>query len=62
VISVWDASPEPPTRIDAADDAENGRGLLLVEALSKQWDWFPAEPGSPPANGHHGKIVWAVVG
>jgi anti-sigma regulatory factor (Ser/Thr protein kinase) len=62
VISVWDASPEPPTPIDAADDAENGRGLLLVEALSKQWDWFPAEPGSPSANGHHGKIVWAVVG
>jgi anti-sigma regulatory factor (Ser/Thr protein kinase) len=61
LICVWDASPQPPTPIDAADDAENGRGLLLVEALSKQWDWFPAEPGSPPDHGHHGKIVWAVV-
>jgi anti-sigma regulatory factor (Ser/Thr protein kinase) len=61
VICVWDASPQPPIRIDADDDAENGRGLLLVEALSKQWDWFLAEPGSSPTHGHHGKIVWAVV-
>jgi anti-sigma regulatory factor (Ser/Thr protein kinase) len=61
VICVWDANPQPPARIDAADDAESGRGLLLVEALSKQWDWFPAEPGSPSADGHHGKIVWAVL-
>jgi hypothetical protein len=40
---------------------EHGRGLLLVEAVSKQWGWFPAEPGSPWADGHHGKVVWAVV-
>jgi anti-sigma regulatory factor (Ser/Thr protein kinase) len=61
VICVWDASPQPPVRMDAAEDAEHGRGLLLVEAVSKQWGWFPAEPGSPWANGHHGKVVWAVV-
>jgi anti-sigma regulatory factor (Ser/Thr protein kinase) len=61
VICVWDASPQPPVRMDAADDAENGRGLVLVEALSKQWGWFPAESGSPQAHVHHGKIVWAVV-
>jgi anti-sigma regulatory factor (Ser/Thr protein kinase) len=61
VICVWDASPEPPVRMHAAEDAEHGRGLLLVEAVSKQWGWFPAEPGSPRADGHHGKVVWAVV-
>jgi anti-sigma regulatory factor (Ser/Thr protein kinase) len=61
VICVWDASPQPPVRIDPAQDAEHGRGLLLVEAVSKQWGWFPAEPGSPWANGHRGKVVWAVV-
>jgi anti-sigma regulatory factor (Ser/Thr protein kinase) len=61
VICTWDASPQPPVRMDAADDAEHGRGLLLVEAVSKEWGWFPAEPGSPPADGHHGKVVWAVV-
>ena len=61
VICVWDASLQPPVRMDAAEDAEHGRGLLLVEAVSKQWGWFPAEPGSPWADGHHGKVVWAVV-
>lgn len=61
VIFVWDASPQPPVRMDAPEDAEHGRGLLLVEAVSKQWGWFPAEPGNPWADGHHGKVVWAVV-
>jgi anti-sigma regulatory factor (Ser/Thr protein kinase) len=61
VICVWDASPQPPVRMDAADDAEHGRGLLLVETVSKQWGWLPAEPGSPWADGHHGKVVWAVI-
>jgi anti-sigma regulatory factor (Ser/Thr protein kinase) len=61
VICVWDASPQPPVRMNPADDAEHGRGLLLVEAVSQQWGWFPAEPGSPWADGHRGKVVWAVV-
>jgi anti-sigma regulatory factor (Ser/Thr protein kinase) len=56
-ICVWDASPQPPVRMDAAEEAENGRGLLLVEAVSAQWGWFPATPGG---NGH-GKIVWSIV-
>jgi anti-sigma regulatory factor (Ser/Thr protein kinase) len=57
VICVWDACPEPPVRIDAAEEAENGRGLLLVEAVSAQWGWFPAEPTGDA----HGKIVWSIV-
>lgn len=61
VVCVWDASRQPPVRMDAAEDAEHGRGLLLVEAVSAQWGWFPAEPGSPWTDGHHGKVVWAVV-
>jgi anti-sigma regulatory factor (Ser/Thr protein kinase) len=61
VICTWDASPEPPVPVDAAEDAEHGRGLLLVEAVSKQWDWFPAGPGSLWTDGHHGKVVWATV-
>jgi anti-sigma regulatory factor (Ser/Thr protein kinase) len=52
VILVWDASPQPPVRIDTSDDAENGRGLLLVEATSARWGWqFPPDIG--------GKVVWA---
>jgi anti-sigma regulatory factor (Ser/Thr protein kinase) len=61
VVLVWDASPQPPVRMDISDDAENGRGLLLVEALSAQWGWdFPAEDGTPAAD-RNGKFVWAVV-
>jgi anti-sigma regulatory factor (Ser/Thr protein kinase) len=55
LILVWDSSPQPPARIDAADDAENGRGLLLVEAISTRWNWYVP---------HHlgGKVTWAQIG
>ncbi|MEV5332816.1 ATP-binding protein [Streptomyces werraensis] len=38
----------------SADDAESGRGLLLVEALADRWG---VAPGPPPL-----KTVWAEVG
>jgi anti-sigma regulatory factor (Ser/Thr protein kinase) len=61
LICVWDANPQPPVPVDAAEHADHGRGLLLVEAVSAQWGWFPAEPGSPWASGPHGKVVWALI-
>jgi anti-sigma regulatory factor (Ser/Thr protein kinase) len=62
VILVWDASPESPVRMNSGDDAENGRGLLLVEAISEQWGWyFPDEHVRTNAPDQHGKVVWAVV-
>jgi anti-sigma regulatory factor (Ser/Thr protein kinase) len=55
LILVWDASLRPPTRIDPGADTERGRGLLLVEAISSRWGWYPAqEPGG-------GKVVWALA-
>jgi len=51
LIMVSDASPEQPGRMNPADDAEGGRGLMLVEAVSKRWDWY-AVP--------RGKVVWAL--
>ena len=53
LILVWDASPLPPVRVSPDGDTENGRGLLLVDALSTRWDHY----------GHHsgGKVVWALV-
>lgn len=54
MIVVWDASPLPPVRIQPGDDAESGRGLLLVEAASARWGTHPA-----PQSG--GKAVWAVL-
>jgi anti-sigma regulatory factor (Ser/Thr protein kinase) len=55
VILVWDASPEPPVRTQVDDDAECGRGLQLVEAVSRQWGWYAPR-------GSAGKVVWALTG
>ena len=53
LILVRDASPQPPVRMDVGVDAERGRGLLLVEATSHRWGWYPADDG--------GKVVWALA-
>jgi len=37
VIEVFDHDPNPPVLSDADTDAEGGRGLMLVQALSKEW-------------------------
>jgi anti-sigma regulatory factor (Ser/Thr protein kinase) len=55
VIEVWDSSVDVPEAKQPAPDAEGGRGLLLVEALSEQWGWDRI-PGWP------GKVVWALLG
>jgi anti-sigma regulatory factor (Ser/Thr protein kinase) len=54
LVAVWDASPEPPVPGAAEDDDENGRGLLIVQALSARWDWKQ----SP---GRGGKVVRALI-
>jgi anti-sigma regulatory factor (Ser/Thr protein kinase) len=54
LILVWDASPQPPVRMDTSDEAENGRGLMLVEAISEQWGWYFDEDND-------GKVVWTIV-
>ena len=54
VVFVWDASPRPPAQAaDPGADAEGGRGLLLVEALSERWGHF--------SYGGDGKVVWALL-
>ena len=40
MVLAWDASPLPPEQADPGEDAENGRGLLLVDAISEQWGWY----------------------
>ncbi len=54
LIVVWDASPQPPARMGASGEAENGRGLMLVEAVSEQWGWHRHEDID-------GKFVWAIA-
>jgi len=63
VVLAWDPSPLPPVPVTPDADTENGRGLLLVEAISEQWGWyFPAGHGTANVPDQRGKVVWAVVG
>ena len=39
--------------VDVAEDAENGRGLVIVDALSKQWSYFFLPGG--------GKVVYCFL-
>ena len=54
LILVWDASPQHPVLMGVTDEAEHGRGLMLVEAVSEQWGWYSPEDGD-------GKFVWAIA-
>ncbi len=53
LIEVYDTDNNPPIRSDPDDYAENGRGLVLVDALSKEWSYF-----FPPSGG---KVVYCLV-
>ncbi len=53
LLAVADVSPRPPVRLDLGVDAEGGRGLALVEALSSRWGWHPASITGLK------KVVWA---
>ena len=52
IIHVWDASDQMPTLKDFAADEENGRGLLLVSALGKDWGCYRKAEG---------KVVWVMI-
>lgn len=53
VIHVWDASNEMPVLKDLTADDEGGRGLMLVEALGKEWGAYRKAEG--------GKVVWVMI-
>jgi hypothetical protein len=52
VIHVWDACDEMPARQNAGPDEIGGRGLLLVETISKDWGAYREADG---------KVVWAMI-
>jgi hypothetical protein len=52
---VWDATEPAPVRRVTTPDAEHGRGLTLVDALSARWGYYH------PADRPYGKAVWAVL-
>lgn len=53
-IAVHDYCPGAPEPGSADADDENGRGLLLVEAVSSRSGWYQLD-------GTRGKVVWAVL-
>jgi anti-sigma regulatory factor (Ser/Thr protein kinase) len=53
LIEVHDTDPNPPVLSSPDDNAESGRGLLLVNALSKEWSYFFPSGG--------GKVVYCVL-
>jgi anti-sigma regulatory factor (Ser/Thr protein kinase) len=52
-IEVHDAGTSLPLALKAMPDDESGRGLLLVDALSRDWGSHPRHP--------LGKVVWCEV-
>ena len=54
-ILVSDGNPDLPQPQQPDEDALSGRGLLMVEALSDGYGWYPLEGGVP------GKVVWAIL-
>ncbi len=53
VIAVWDRNPAPPVLRQSEPDSESGRGLSIVAALCKRWDYFLLDGG--------GKCLWAEL-
>lgn len=54
-ILVRDYCSGAPQPRDAGDQDEDGRGLLLVQAMSGRSGWYPVGDGTL------GKVVWAVA-
>jgi hypothetical protein len=53
IAEVSDPDPNPPILTEADPEAERGRGLMLVDALSTDWNYFRRPSG--------GKTVFCVV-
>jgi anti-sigma regulatory factor (Ser/Thr protein kinase) len=54
-ITTWDNGPGHPQPATPADDAEHGRGLAIIDALTtSNWGWWPT-----PESG--GKVTWATL-
>jgi len=53
LIEVYDTDSNPPVSSSPGADAENGRGLVLVSALSKEWSYFFLPRG--------GKVVYCFL-
>jgi hypothetical protein len=54
-ICTWDIGPGHPRPSHPHADAETGRGLAIIDALTNSnWGWWPT-----PVSG--GKVIWATL-
>ncbi|WP_234531672.1 ATP-binding protein [Streptomyces shenzhenensis] len=56
-LLIWVADPDPrPPVLNASPvaGAENGRGLLILERITKEWSYYFVPTG--------GKVVWCSIG
>jgi anti-sigma regulatory factor (Ser/Thr protein kinase) len=61
VVEVGDSSPRFPALADTEHDVEGGRGLLLVETVSRRWGYyFPAGEDESQQKIIR-KVVWALI-
>ncbi|WP_158566729.1 ATP-binding protein [Actinomadura craniellae] len=55
-VQVWDQAPCLPVRQSPGAGEENGRGLLLVEAVSQEWGYY--QPAHPLTDEETGAKPW----
>lgn len=60
-VEVWDGGAGRPTRRAAAPDAEDGRGLHLVAALTCDAGYYQARVRTADGYRSKGKVVWAAL-
>jgi anti-sigma regulatory factor (Ser/Thr protein kinase) len=66
LVEVWDGGEGVPVVQVPSEEAESGRGLLLVASLCERWGWYPVgeeagRPGWPGGRWRKGKVVWGGV-
>ncbi|GAA3748024.1 anti-sigma regulatory factor (Ser/Thr protein kinase) [Spinactinospora alkalitolerans] len=52
-LSVWDSDTRPPVLKDVGPEAEEGRGIYLIDVVSARWGHY-----LPPTGG---KVVWCEL-
>ncbi|WFF04622.1 ATP-binding protein [Micromonospora sp. WMMD1076] len=55
LIEVFDGSTQPPRRFEPDSHRIGGRGLLIVDAMARDWGTQAIPHGRP------GKVVWAEI-
>ena len=61
VVEVGDSSPRSPALAETEHDVEGGRGLLLVETVSRRWGYYVPAGEDESQRKIIRKVVWALI-